>query len=148
MFEPVACIQTPAMFKLWPWIFARALPMNRYDYTLPIFDKNRIVKLPGPKLQPIDCIKASLDFFLFLDKLDCFFFLVFWGHNFPFAVLGQFSVICNNNIFHHYAPECLLRCCVFWPANGCFASCLLVEIILSILTYFSITNGKRRKDNK
>ena len=30
-------------------------------------------------------------------------------------------------------------CCVFWPANGCFACCTLVDMFFSrVLTYFSI----------
>ena len=40
-------------------------------------------------------------------------------------------------------------CCVFWPANGCFACHLLVEIIFfSVLNIFSVTNSKKRAKNK
>ena len=39
---------------------------------------------------------------------------------------------------------CFPVCCVFWPANKCFACCSQVEIIFfSILTSFTITNRKK-----
>ena len=39
-------------------------------------------------------------------------------------------------------------CCVFWPANGCLVHLLLVEIIFfSILTSFSVTNEKKRRES-
>ena len=37
------------------------------------------------------------------------------------------------------------HCCVFWPANVCFAYIWLVEIVL--LTFFSITNGNKKHKN-
>ena len=46
-------------------------------------------------------------------------------------------------------PRCYtfwsIWCCVFWPANGCFAGGLLAKIFIRILTSINITNKKRRK---
>ena len=51
----------------------------------------------------------------------------------------------GRNQFHDCTVE--LLCCVFWPANGCFASPLLIEsIFFGIFSSASVT--KRKKVDK
>ena len=72
---------------------------------------------------------------------------VFFG-----ADIHSIGSLVNLQMFLFKNAQVENNCCVFWPANGCFASSLLVEIIFFALKHvflsFSVTNEKRGESPK
>ena len=48
----------------------------------------------------------------------------------PSWLLSIFTSCCTAGI----SKPCALRCCIFWPANGCWALHLLVKIVLFVIS--------------